>query len=208
MLNGYFNISQDFVRVFEDWAVYTAIAIGVVIGFSKSWSKLKLQFKRDNFFVVHSEIHELLTELRILTDSARTQIIQFHNGEYFMDGISMRKFSVTHESLTRGIGSCVGQMTGSLCSLFVPLLSLVLDNSAVITYTTDLKDSYFKQFFESRNIEAFIVLPVTVKNQVTGFVLVQWCSSIKAEEIDEQLAVKEVAKIRNLVAVQLGLQQK
>ena len=208
MLNGYFNISQDFVRVFEDWAVYTAVAIGVVIGFSKSWSKLKLQFKRDNFFVVHSEIHELLTELRILTDSARTQIIQFHNGEYFMDGISMRKFSITHESLTRGIGSCVGQMTGSLCSLFVPLLSLVLDNSAVITYTSDLKDSYFKQFFESRNIEAFIVLPVSVKNQVTGFVLVQWCSSIKAEEIDEQLAVKEVAKIRNLVAVQLGLQQK
>lgn len=208
MLNGYFNISQDFVRVFEDWAVYTAIAIGVVIGFMKSWTKLKLQFKHDNFFVVHSEIHELLTELRILTDSARTQIIQFHNGEYFMDGISMRKFSITHESLTRGIGSCVGQMTGSLCSLFVPLLSLVLDNSAVITYTTDLKDSYFKQFFESRNIEAFIVLPVTVKNQVTGFVLVQWCSSIKAEEIDEQLAVKEVAKIRNLVAVQLDLQQK
>jgi len=208
MLNGYFNISQDFVRVFEDWAVYTAIAIGVIIGFSKSWSKLKLQFSRDNFFVVHSEIHELLTELRILTDSARTQIIQFHNGEYFMDGISMRKFSITHESLTRGIGSCVSQMTGSLCSLFVPLLSLVLDNSAVITYTTDLKDSYFKQFFESRNIEAFIVLPVTVKNQVTGFVLVQWCSSIKAEEIDKGLVIKEIGKIRNLVAVQLGLQQK
>ena len=149
MLNGYFNISQDFVRVFEDWAVYTAIAIGVLIGLKKSWSKVKTQFKSDNFFVVHSEIHELLTELRILTDSARTQIIQFHNGEYFMDGISMRKFSITHESLIRGIGSCVGQMTGSLCSLFVPLLSLVLDNTPVITYTTDLKDSYFKQAIEN-----------------------------------------------------------
>jgi hypothetical protein len=207
MLNGYFNISQDFVRVFEDWAVYTAIAIGVIIGFIKSWSKIKKQFKTDNFFVVHSEIHELLTELRILTDSARTQIIQFHNGEYFMDGISMRKFSITHESLIRGIGSCVGQMTGSLCSLFVPLLSLVLDNTPVITYTTDLKDSYFKQFFESRNIEAFTVLPITVKNQVTGFVLVQWCSSIKAEEIDKELVVKEIGKIRNLIAIQLGLQK-
>ena len=57
MLNGYFNISQDFVRVFEDWAVYTAIAIGVLIGFMKSWSKIKTQFRSDNFFVVHSEIH-------------------------------------------------------------------------------------------------------------------------------------------------------
>lgn len=207
MLNGYFNISQDFVRVFEDWAVYTAIAIGVLIGFRKSWSKIKTQFKSDNFFIVHSEIHELLTELRILTDSARTQIIQFHNGEYFMDGISMRKFSITHESLIRGIGSCVGQMSGSLCSLFVPLLSLVLDNTPVITYTTDLKDCYFKQFFESRNIEAFTVLPITVKNQVTGFVLVQWCSSIKAEEIDKELVVKEIGKIRNLIAIQLGLQK-
>jgi len=208
MLNGYFNISQDFVRVFEDWAVYTAIAIGVLIGLKKSWSKVKKEFKNDNFFTVHSEIHELLTELRILTDSARTQIIQFHNGEYFMDGISMRKFSITHESLIRGIGSCVGQMTGSLCSLFVPLLSLVLDNTPIITYTSDLKDSYFKQFFESRNIEAFMVLPINVKNQVTGFVLVQWCSSVKAEEIDKEIAVKEIAKIRNLVAVQLGLQKK
>lgn len=208
MLNGYFNISQDFVRVFEDWAVYTAIVIGVLIGLKKSWSKIKSELKSDNFFTVHSEIHELLTELRILTDSARTQILQFHNGEYFMDGISMRKFSITHESLIRGIGSCVGTMTGSLCSLFVPLLSLVLDNSAIITYTTDLKDSYFKQFFESRNIEAFMVLPISVKNQVTGFVLVQWCSSVKAEEIDKELAVKEIAKIRNLIAVQLGLQKK
>ena len=208
MLNGYFNISQDFVRVFEDWAVYTAIAIGVLIGVKKSWSKLKIHFKKDNFFTVHGEIHELLTELRIMTDSARTQVLQFHNGEYFMDGISMRKFSITHESLTRGIGSCVEKLTGSLCSLFVPLLSLVLDNSPVIIYTTDLKDSYFKQFFESRSIEAFMVLPITVKNQITGFLLVQWCSSIKAEEIDKDLVVKEIAKIRNLVAIQLGLQSK
>jgi transcriptional regulator with GAF, ATPase, and Fis domain len=207
MLNGYFNISQDFVRVFEDWAVYTAIAIGVLIGFMKSWSKIKTQFITDNFFVVHSEIHELLTELRLLTDSARTQILQFHNGEYFMDGISMRKFSVTHESLTRGIGSCVGTMTASLCSLFVPLLTLVLDNTPVIIYTADLRESYFKQFFESRSIEAFMVLPISVKNQITGFLLVQWCSSLKAEEIDKDIAVKEIAKIRNLVAIQLGLQK-
>jgi hypothetical protein len=51
------------------------------------------------------------------------------------------------------------------------------------------------------------VLPITVKNQVTGFVLVQWCSSIKAEEIDKELVVKEIGKIRNLIAIQLGLQK-
>lgn len=208
MLNGYFNISQDFVRVFEDWAVYTAIAIGVLIGVKKSWSKLKTHFKIDNFFIVHSEIHELLTELRILTDSARTQILQLHNGEYFMDGVSMRKFSLTHESLEKGIASDGSRIRGFLCSMFIPLLSLVVEDNPKLHYSQDLKDSYFKQYLESRNVEAFSVVPIRIQNEITGFLMIQWCSSIKAEQVDQDLVVYEITKIRNSIAIQLGLQGK
>ena len=204
-----FNVSSSIGRAFDNWALFIAILGGIMVGIYKTYNRIKPHFtKSDNFSTVHTEIHELLTELRLCTDSARTQVLQFHNGEYFMDGITMRKFSVTHESLVRGIDSCVGKMTGSLCSLFVPLLSLVLNNSATILYVTDLKDSYFKQFFESRNIEAFMVLPLSVKNQITGFVIVQWCNSIKIDRVDPLFADHHMQKIRNNIQVQLSQQKK
>jgi transcriptional regulator with GAF, ATPase, and Fis domain len=208
MSNGSFSLYEDFIKVFENWSIYSAV--GIAFAFSV-WKFVKKNKKRDyqvEFTSIHSEIHELLTELRLVTDSARTQVIQLHNGEYFMDGVSMRKFSVTHESLERGIDSCATRMHAVLCSLFIPLLTLVLENSAKIQYVTDLKDSYFKQFFESRNIEAFSVLPLKVKNQITGFLLVQWCNSKKIDDIEPVFVSHQVEKIRNAIQVQLLSQPK
>jgi hypothetical protein len=87
--------------------------------------------------------------------------------------------------------------------LFIPLLTLVLEDSAKIHYVTDQKDSYFTQFFESRNIEAFSVLPLKVKNQITGFLLVQWCNSNKIDNIEPVFIGHQVEKIRNSIQVQL-----
>ena len=202
MGNGSFSLYEDFIKVFENWSIYSAIAIAFGFTIWKTTKKYKKDYQTA-FTQIHSEIHELLTELRIVTDSARTQVIQLHNGDYFMDGVSMRKFSVTHESLERGIDSCANRMNSVLCSLFIPLLTLVLEDSAKIHYVTDQKDSYFKQFFESRNIEAFSVLPLKVKNQITGFLLVQWCSSNKIDNIEPVFISHQVEKIRNSIQVQL-----
>jgi len=209
MSNGSFSsLYEDSIKAFENWSIYSA---GFIAFIYSVWKFVKKNKKRDyqvEFTSIHSEIHELLTELRLVTDSARTQVIQLHNGEYFMDGVSMRKFSVTHESLERGIDSCATRMHAVLCSLFIPLLTLVLENSAKIQYVTDLKDSYFKQFFESRNIEAFSVLPLKVKNQITGFLLVQWCNSKKIDDIEPVFVSHQVEKIRNAIQVQLLSQPK
>lgn len=202
MGNGSFSLYEDFIKVFENWSIYSAIAIAFGFTIWKAAKKHKKDYQTA-FTQIHSEIHELLTELRIVTDSARTQVIQLHNGDYFMDGVSMRKFSVTHESLERGIDSCANRMNSVLCSLFIPLLTLVLEDSAKIHYVTDQKDSYFKQFFESRNIEAFSVLPLKVKNQITGFLLVQWCNSNKIDNIEPVFIGHQVEKIRNSIQVQL-----
>ena len=98
MGNGSFSLYEDFIKVFENWSIYSAIAIAFGFTIWKTTKKYKKDYQTA-FTQIHSEIHELLTELRIVTDSARTQVIQLHNGDYFMDGVSMRKFSVTHESL-------------------------------------------------------------------------------------------------------------
>lgn len=209
MIDGHYSFYQDAVKVFEAYSVYAAILCGLIIGAYKYWQTHKTEFgKQDNFINIHSEIHEVLTELRVLTDSARAQIIQFHNGEYFMDGVSMRKFSVTHESLETGIDSDANRIKGLLCSMFVPLLNFVLADDSKIHYIVDLKNSYLKQYLESRNVEAFSVLPIKIMNQLTGFVMVQWCSSLKAERIDENYSMGQMTKIRDRITAQLGQQRK
>ena len=208
MLNGHLDWSEDFTKVFESWTVWIAVFFAVVVGSIKGFKGIKKVISGDNFIVVHSEIHELLTELRVLTDAARAQVIQFHNGEYFMDGVSMRKFSITHESLEKGIESDANRIKGVLCSMFIPLLNLVLEDAPKIHYTVDLKNSYLKQYLESRSVEAFSVLPIKIQNQTTGFVMVQWCSGLKAERIDETFTMNELTKIRDQITAQLGQQKR
>lgn len=209
MVDGSFSFEQDFVRIFESVTAYVAIAAAIIFGGWKAWKKYYEELiSGDNFINIHTEIHEMLTELRVVTDAARTQVIQFHNGEYFMDGVSMRKFSVTHESLAIGIDSDANRIKNLLCSMFVPLLNIVLEDSAKVYYTVDLKNSYLKQYLESRNVEAFSVLPITIQNAKTGFVMIQWCSSLKAERIDAVGAMGELTKVRDRITAQLGQQKR
>jgi hypothetical protein len=211
MGNGVFNWNEDFIKIFESFTIWSAVIFGVVIGVIKGIGKIKLlkqNNKADNFITVHSEIHELLTEIRVLTDCARSQLIQFHNGEYFMDGISMRKFSLTHESVETGVESDGEKIQGYLCSMFLPLLLLINENNPKIHYTCDLKTSYVKQYFESRNVEAFSVLPIKLNNLTTGFVMLQWCSGNKAEKIDPNYCSAEMQKITDSITVQLAQQKR
>lgn len=207
MLNNNFNLSEDFVKVFENWTIWIAISFAVLVGAIKGIKKIKKEITSDNFITIHGEIHELLTELRVITDAARTQVIQFHNGEYFMDGISMRKFSLTHESVEKGIESDGERVQGFLCSMFLPLLLILIEDNPKVYFTTDLKENYVKQYFEARNVEAFSVLPIKINNQMTGFIMMQWCSGNKAENIDTDFCSQEFRKITNSITVQLTQQK-
>jgi hypothetical protein len=104
-----------------------SLAVAGILGLG--WGVVKFlqsRPKTDNFMAIHTEIHELLTELRVHTKAMRVSVLQFHNGEYFMDGISMRKFSITHESSHRGYISQSLKFKNVLCSLFIPLLNKIL----------------------------------------------------------------------------------
>jgi hypothetical protein len=207
MVDGVFNWNDDIIKVFEHWSIWMAITAAIVIGAIKGWKKIKQTVREDNFIQIHSRIHEALTELRVLTDAARAQIIQFHNGEYFMDGISMRKFSVTHESVETGIEADGSRVQGYLCSMFLPLLLQIIENDPKIRYTVDLRDSYVKQYLEARNVEAYSVLPIKINNIITGFTMNQWCNSKKIDTLDSVYCSGEMLKTTNMVTVQLSQQK-
>jgi hypothetical protein len=81
---------------------------------------------------IHSNVHELLTELRINTDSARAQIVQFHNTGEFVDGISMKKLTCTHESVNSGVSGQGGLLKDQMITMFLPLINKVKDNDPKI----------------------------------------------------------------------------
>lgn len=195
----------EFPKTVENIAIGVAGLLGLTLGVKKFWKSRK---KTDNFIMIHSEINELLTELRLTSNSMRASVLQFHNGEYFMDGISMRKFSITHESSHKGYTSQILKFKNTLCSLFIPLLTRILENKPMIYCVAAMPaNSYTKHFFEDEHISHIACLPVKNKNVNVGFVLVQWHKDYAADLAQEEKFMNHFASIRDSIEVQLSYQK-
>ena len=81
-------------------AAVAAGAVTVLVPFLKRRVRIKnhanknLDYPENFQWSTHTILHEILTELRVIADAGRTQIVQFHNTGQFLDGISMKKFSI------------------------------------------------------------------------------------------------------------------
>lgn len=199
------SLFLEFPKTVESIAIGVAGLLGLTLGVKKFWKSRK---KTDNFIMIHSEINELLTELRLTSNSMRASVLQFHNGEYFMDGISMRKFSITHESSHKGYTSQILKFKNTLCSLFIPLLTRILENKPMIYCVAAMPaNSYTKHFFEDENISHIACLPVKNKNINVGFVLVQWHKDYAPDLAQEEKFMTHFASIRDSIEVQLSYQK-
>ena len=179
--------------------------IGMLLKERKAIKKQKVSLPDNCFWKVHTILHETLTELRLKTDSARAQIVQFHNTGEFLDGISMKKLSLTHESLDKGVSSEMSVKQNLLLSMCVEGLMLLLEDDSKIYIVDTLEDSWCKQLLENSNVIAFSFLPLKKYGQAIGYVMVQWCSWNKADNIDEVEMSEHVENARNLVEVQLDI---
>jgi len=205
---------------YEFWGILTAsvAGIGTALYYLISKGKISMLLKErkaikkqkvalpDNcFWKVHTILHETLTELRVKTDCARAQIVQFHNTGEFLDGISMKKLSLTHESLDKGVSSEMSVKQNLLLSMCVEGLMLLLEDDSKVYVVDTLEDSWCKQLLENSNVVAFSFLPLKKYGQAIGYVMVQWCSWNKADNIDEVEMSEHVENARNLIEVQLDI---
>ena len=195
---------MDYIEIFEKVAYSIAGLLGLGYGLKKFWES---RTKTDNFIAIHTEIHELLTELRVNSKAMRVTVLQFHNGEYFMDGISMRKFSITHESSHRGYISQSLKFKNVLCSLFIPLLNKVLENKSTIHHVEAMGNSYAKHFFEDENISHYSCLPLKNKNTNIGFILLQWHFDFPPDMENQEGTMNYFENIRDSVEIQLSYQK-
>lgn len=157
----------------------------------------------DSFWTVHSSIQESLTELRVMSDCARTQLIQFHNGGRFIDGMCMKRLSLTHESLANGVSGDQRRSQDLLMSMFLLFLSRIKEDAADIRYVEDLEESYTKQYFEFSNTVAYSVLPIKKESVIVGYAMAHWCREEKAEMADIEVVDEWMRRTQRLIEVDL-----
>lgn len=167
--------------------------IGLGVGVVSALRKKKLSFKfckaeETKFVQTHSRIHELLTELRITIRACRCLIFQFHNGGSFVDGTSIKRFSVTHESYENGIQSIMLDSQDVLLTRYADVIRIMEERGGVIIRTDSLPQSSFRSGLEINNVEYFSVVPLKFDDGLTplGFLCCHWCSSAELDEINRE----------------------
>jgi|694.fasta_scaffold00120_82 hypothetical protein len=128
----------------------------------------------------YGQVQELITTLRNMTGADRTQILQFHNGGKFLDGSSMKRMSVTHESCRQGVAYEYMHMQAVLATLLWEKIELVKKDDSQIHFTKNLTDSTLKTYCRSKGTEAFSILPIRKDNMLIGFINIDW---LDAEEV-------------------------
>lgn len=188
-------------------AIITVIIIWITDKIKKILEKRKKR-KQDAITIknikIYSELDEILTEFRVLSDSARTSIIQFHNGEYFYNGSPILKFSMTHESVTRGVSSIIEKIQGYSLSPYYDMVQLS-EKPFRINNTNEFSGSNLKGFFDAHNTISFVILPIKCHKNINiiGILLVEWCSEAKSDKINKEeveiLCQKYLSLIKNIL---------
>lgn len=155
----------------------------------------------NRFTRIHSSINEILTELRIKANCSRTNLVQFHNGGNFLDGSSILKFSITHESCDLGTSPTIDYEQATLLTRFTDKLEFLHENNAKIVKTKQLEGSHFRNYMQSRDIVAFIMVPIYCEKKINiiGYISCEWCDDNLLNNIAEEQLTYIVKYSRNII---------
>lgn len=164
--------------------------MGAVVGmwgaFRRQRNALKWSSARERRFVEkHTRIHELLTELRITVRASRAVVFQFHNGGSFVDGGSIKRFSVTHESCEVGTTSVVLDSQDVLLTRYTNMITIMDESPSKIIRVSDMPLSPFRSALEINNVVFFSISPLRCVDGITplGFLCCHWCTDDTLEEV-------------------------
>ena len=210
------------IDIFGSWVeagmVLAAVCAGVLLGYpmiksflrnrrnEKSiWKELPTSQK---FVDLHTKVHEHLTELRVRGDAGRAQVVQFHNGGKFIDGSSMKRFSLTHESCRSGVSETRHTRQDVILTMFGEMLEIVTANDGTPQLTSILPDCHFKRHLESNSVIMFSLVPIQNANgmNVIGCLSMEWCSWLKADAVIEEDIVPIIREKRRYIEAELAAQ--
>jgi len=155
----------------------------------------------------YGQVQEILTTIRNSCDADRVQILQFHNGGKFLDGSSMKRMSVTHESCSYGVAYEYMHMQAVLATLLWEKIEMVKKDEPQIHIVKNLSESTLRTYCRSKGTEAFAVLPIRKDTLVIGFVNLDWLDeeTIPSNPIEFATILEEQ---RNYIELQLAKEGK
>jgi hypothetical protein len=155
----------------------------------------------------YGQVQEILTTLRNQCGADRIQILQFHNGGKFLDGSSMKRMSVTHESCSNGVAYEYMHLQAVLATLLWEKIELVKKDEPQIHLVKNLSESNLRTYCRSKGTEAFAVLPIHKDALVIGFINLDWLDEETAPHKPMEFAAM-FEEQRNYIELQLAKDHK
>ena len=117
----------------------------------------------------NQELSSLLRELRAMAGASRGALIRFHNGECYLDGDPLKRFSVLHEAMGPGEGSVCSRLQNLPIALLPPDMTLDPSRFSVSIFTEKLPDGCFKSEMTAMGLGHMISIPLRKNARVVGF---------------------------------------
>lgn len=190
-ISSYSDLIYSIGEIFGVFAVGIAVGLGTIIK-KKKLSAIMQSKKEQRAALSHSQVHESLTELRLLVRASRAMVFQFHNGGKFADGSSIKRFSVTHESCGAGVQGMLLESQDVLLTRYKEMVDILDTRNNKIIRTSDLPQCSFRYGLEINNVLCFSLSSLRCEDGLTpmGFICCHWCDfseldSVHAEGISE-----------------------
>lgn len=117
------------------------------------------------------EIQEFLNSLIDKWEIDRGAIYQFHNGGKFFNGVSMKKYSLTHESTSPGIARVKEASQNVFVTEHPTMMKLISENVIFSMEIEDPRLDYIRDRLEEQGIVQIITVPIrSLNNILLGFV--------------------------------------
>jgi len=190
-ITEYFNTAKDHLQSIGEAVGVFLVGLGLGIAGvirKKNISIRTVKAKEQKFVHRHSQIHELLTELRVTIRASRCLVFQFHNGGSFADGTSIKRFSVTHESCIGGVTSMILESQDVLLTRYVDIIRVMDESASKIISVSSLPPSAFRSGLEINSVDYFSITPLRCLDGLTplGFVCCHWCSAEQLDDIEAE----------------------
>ncbi len=172
----------------------------------KSVSKTRIVRNEERFSHINMKIWEVLSEIRLIHKASRISLTQFHNGGKFVDGSSMRKMSISHQSCETKTSSTMQFRQDVLVSRFVEIIDMLHNNEPRIRQVSDFNESNTKQFYELHDTVAVSILPVYSSDSllIYGYISVEWCDLGSLDKVNEPKLTQDLENARSQIAFLLN----
>lgn len=190
----------------------TAIAIGLA-GFGygiksviKFFRKNKTQKNEEKFNYVNMKIWNTITDVKTRGVASRVSVTQFHNGDKFVDGSSMRRMSITSQCCDPKVSSTMQFRQDVLVSRFVEIIEFLQENDSKIRLVSQLHDSNTKKFYEMHDTVAISILPIYCPSSMVayGYISVEWNDLGNLDKVDDKTFLPYLENARDNIAFLLG----